>query len=109
MCHPRHLTHYSPTTIKRLLVKSGFAIVKQKYFTIRNAPAILSNSISGSMLGKIKSGIKTKPIINSLKLVARIMLYSLFMPLAYFESLVKKGEVILVIARKAEALGNHES
>lgn len=91
---PRHLSFYSPRTIKKILNEAGFRVIKIDYFSL-GFPLSLFSSFSNSLRScKIKF-----PLYNLILILASPLLVVLMI---LFRVLPFKGEIMNVYARKNE-------
>lgn len=88
---PRHLYHFSPSTITRFLEISGFRVEK-----------IECPFLAGGWIGSIQSNLFGGMIFGNLKkhIFAFLAISMVISPLEYVLSKTKKGSLITVIARK---------
>lgn len=99
---PVHLNHFSPTVIHRLFNMVGKTqIIKIDYFSHRHSPSsiVLSlfPSMSPSRVRSINSGHYPLPLMI-MYLIFQVVAY----PFALMESLINRGEIIRLYARKVD-------
>ncbi|MEK6543528.1 MAG: class I SAM-dependent methyltransferase, partial [Elusimicrobiota bacterium] len=99
---PRHITHFSETTLKRLLGRTGYRVVSLRRFTWRNSPSMLAASAWPQALLEGKSQLRARPLMAYLRLTAQAVLYVLFIALALLERACGNGEVLLVLAEPTQ-------
>lgn len=106
---PRHLYHFSPSTLSEILKKAGFKKIVIKYNDDLQNRYILFQSLrygkSPKFQKKATGGLTNPKALNkstpSLKIqIAKIIGNILTSLLAFIEPFVSRGEVMVVIARK---------
>lgn len=109
---PRHLYHYSPLTIRKILEKTGFQIIKITHFTLEYNLCLIQSMINiicpevNFLYNLVKKNIKYKLSLG-------IYLYSLFISffvliflsipliiISYLFSLLKRGGTIEVYCKR---------
>lgn len=93
---PFHVVHFSPQTLRALLKKSQFEITEMRQET----PALwVSHSIIARLFakpGQPTRQLRSAPLVASLILLVR----SLSFPLLWLGNLLKRGDCLVVVARK---------
>lgn len=93
---PFHVVHFSPDTLQGILRKSQFEIVEMRQET----PALwVSHSIIARLFakpGQPTRQLRSAPLVASLILLVR----GLFFPLLWLGNLLKRGDCLVVVARK---------
>lgn len=88
---PHHLSFFSPSTVKLVLNKTGFSIIKILHLTSPSLLMYSFNKLMNRRRNQKKFNYRPNPLIGNF----------LFTPLALFGKLLRKGEVIAVLAKKA--------
>jgi SAM-dependent methyltransferase len=103
---PRHVIDYSPSSMTRLLEKSGFELTRIRHFNLRdNAPALVSSLFTS--LDPVSRAVRQQKYnITETPAVAwsRHLSYMLFVlcahPITMLESITGHGATIMIEARK---------
>lgn len=93
---PFHVAHFSPDTLQKVLQKSHFDVIRMRQET----PALW---VAHSLIAKLfaKSGRPTRQLRSALLVAALILLIrSLCFPLLWLGNLGKRGDCLVVAARK---------
>lgn len=93
---PFHIVHFSPDTLREVLKKSQFEIVKMRQET----PALwVAHSIIARLFAK--SGQPTKQLRSAVLVASLILLIrGLLFPLLWLGNLSKRGDCLVLVARK---------
>lgn len=93
---PFHIVHFSPDTLQELLKVSQFEVIKMRQET----PALwVAHSIIARLFAK--PGQPTKQLRSAVLVAALILLIrGLFFPLLWLGNLSKRGDCLVVVARK---------
>ncbi|MBU0636246.1 class I SAM-dependent methyltransferase [Candidatus Micrarchaeota archaeon] len=108
---PRHLTHFSPKNLSRILDQNGFEVIRISHFALEYNPYGILQSIYNSLgfefnllTNKIKAQKSSQTAGKSIQLVLIALLLPFLLPLsfflAYLFSWAKRGDTISVWARK---------
>jgi 2-polyprenyl-3-methyl-5-hydroxy-6-metoxy-1,4-benzoquinol methylase len=93
---PFHVVHFSPDSLREVLKKSQFEVVKMRQET----PALwVAHSVIARLFAK--PGQPTKQLRSAVLVAALILLIrGLFFPLLWMGNLSKRGDCLVVVARK---------
>ena len=93
---PFHVVHFSPNTLKQVLKKSQFEVLEMRQET----PALwVAHSIIARLFAK--PGQPTRQLRSATLVAALILLIrGLFFPLLWLGNLCKRGDCLVVVARK---------
>jgi 2-polyprenyl-3-methyl-5-hydroxy-6-metoxy-1,4-benzoquinol methylase len=105
---PRHLLNFSDRAVIRTLEESGFEIIRQKRFSLRDDPAALVSSVFLGLDPLAQRGLQSRSPSNGgpsnatrlLKNFAYFFLSLLAIPLALCDSWSGRGATIMIEARK---------
>lgn len=93
---PFHVVHFSPRTLREMLRKAGFEIVSLRQET----PALW---VAHSLIARLfaKPGLPTRQLRSAPLVAALILLIrGLFFPMLWLGNLSKRGDCLVVVARK---------
>ncbi|MBR9705525.1 class I SAM-dependent methyltransferase [Candidatus Pacearchaeota archaeon] len=95
---PRHLYFFSPKTLKKLLQKNGFKIIKIKHFSKQHSHAGIIFSLKNILINpkSRKTKIEENKGKNHLFTLCKLVVY----PLSVFQATLKKGPIITIVAKK---------
>ncbi|MCU1275097.1 MAG: Methyltransferase type 11, partial [Bryobacterales bacterium] len=102
---PRHLHLFRDADLEKLLERSGFEIVRRKYFSLRDNPAGLATSVAPS-LDPMARRIRQVPEsgwVRFLKNLAYFALVVAAIPFTLLESAFRAGSTVMIEARKRAA------
>lgn len=108
---PRHLYHFTPSTLKKMIVDSGFKIVKVRHgYFYHNFPVLFESfrrrfSPRIQMKGKANydnrsEALKKDSIYQLFKNTVVVLSKAVFIIVALLEPVIRKGEVIVLEAVK---------
>lgn len=108
---PRHLNHFSPSVVSRLLEKNGFRVEKISHFSFEFNPFGVLQSVYNAMgfeFNFLHRLIKRQQMKKNTRYFVRLVLTLLLLPvlvpisilLAYLFSLLGHGDTIAVLAQK---------
>lgn len=97
---PKHLVHYTPTTLKHLIEKLGFKILKTNYFSVHMGVLGMLDCILKILgfSGNIIDDLKIKKSTKKYLLVILILPFALMLEASSI--LFKKGGVIRIYAKR---------
>jgi 2-polyprenyl-3-methyl-5-hydroxy-6-metoxy-1,4-benzoquinol methylase len=101
---PRHLLNFRANDLEILMDRSGFEIVRQKHFSLRDNPAGFATSLAPSldpMARRIRK-IRETPRKKLLKDLVYLGLVACCLPFTLLEAACHAGSTIMVEARKKE-------
>jgi len=93
---PRHLYHFTPTTIKKILWKEGFVIESIHYPIL--IPHLFVVSLMNVLRGRFSNNLLLKP--GKKTLFFQGLLFLAFLPLCIGSSIFGQGSSMLLITRK---------
>lgn len=99
---PRHLFNFRPGDLETLLHKSGFEILRQKYFSLRDNPAGLATSLAPG-LDPMARRIRRTPETARQALLKDLVYFGLVVasvPLTLLEAACRAGSTIMIEAKK---------
>jgi SAM-dependent methyltransferase len=99
---PRHLFHFRPPDLDRLLDSCGFEVVRRKYFSLRDNPAGLATSLAPS-LDPMARRIRASRESPQRRLAADLLyagLVAAAVPFTAVEAACRAGSTIMIEARK---------
>jgi SAM-dependent methyltransferase len=102
---PRHLHLFRAVDVEEMLQRSGFEIVRRKYFSLRDNPAGLATSLAPSldpMSRRIRHARETE-WVRLLKNFAYFALVVAAIPFTLLESAFRAGSTVMIEARKRPA------
>jgi len=91
---PRHLYHFSPATLTKLLEKEGFQVIRESHFYNRHNLSF--KVVSAFSLDEHNAGMKGKLLSFAGIQLLKILLY----PLVMIENMTRKGATFYVVCRK---------
>ena len=100
---PRHLYHFSPASLKPLLIREGFEIVRLSHFSARASAATWAGSMFTAMdpiRFRQREAAGRSTLVHK---IAYLFLQAAFLTCALEGSAVRRGDVISVLARKTAA------
>ena len=93
---PFHIFHFSPETLSKLLIETGFEIVEEK----QKSPSIwMAQSLIARLFAKIghaTTQMRKTFLVAPLMLIIRLLLF----PLLLVGNLSGRGDCLLVVAKK---------
>lgn len=97
---PMHIFHYTPYSLRLILNKTNYQIIKIKYFSLRSNSAQWIATLfpflePTNLRGKVKNKFY-KIFCKTLYL----LFFFLFVPIALLESLTKHGNTVTIVAKK---------
>jgi len=100
---PRHLVDFRDSDLERLLSECGFAVVRRKYFSLRDNPAGLASSIAPALdpMARRVRGTKESPRARLAKDLAYFAIVLAALPFTVAEAVCRAGSTVMVEARKA--------
>jgi SAM-dependent methyltransferase len=99
---PRHLWNFRPRNLDLLLDRSGFEVVRRKYFSLRDNPAGLATSLApwlDPMARRIRRVSESQPM----RLCKNLIYFCLVLaclPFAVLEAACRAGSTVMVEARR---------
>jgi SAM-dependent methyltransferase len=99
---PRHLWNFRPPNLDLLLERSGFEIVRRKYFSLRDNPAGLATSLApwlDPMARRIRR-VSESGLIRLCKNLTYFCLVLACLPFAVLEAACRAGSTVMVEARR---------
>jgi SAM-dependent methyltransferase len=100
---PRHLVNYSARTLCRVLEESGFEVVRQSHFSLRDNPTTLANSLVPALYPPARQARRHPP--TGLGAWGASMAYLAVtlgsLPFTLVESALGRGAAVMVQARHA--------
>jgi SAM-dependent methyltransferase len=98
---PRHLFNYRDRDLEAVLSRSGFEVVRRKYFSLRDNPAGLASSLAPD-LDPMARRVRRVRESNSERLVKDLVYLGLVvgsLPFAVLEALLRAGSSVMMEAR----------
>jgi SAM-dependent methyltransferase len=102
---PRHFFDFRGCDLEKLVTSCGFAVVRRKYFSLRDNPAGLASSLApwlDPMARRVRS-LKENPATRLCCDLAYLALVALALPFTLAEAACGAGSTIMIEARKIEA------
>lgn len=102
---PRHFFDFRGCDLEKLLTSCGFAVVRRKYFSLRDNPAGLASSLAprlDPMARRVRS-LKENPATRLCYDLAYLALVAAALPFTLAEAACGAGSTIMIEARKIEA------
>jgi 2-polyprenyl-3-methyl-5-hydroxy-6-metoxy-1,4-benzoquinol methylase len=99
---PRHLHNYRAADLKRLLERSGFEIVREKHFSLRDNPPGLATTLAPS-LDPMARRVRRVAESGGLRLAKDLIYFGLVvasLPFAAMEATFRAGATVMLEARK---------
>ncbi len=99
---PRHLFDFRDRDVERLLVESGFAVVRRKYFSLRDNPAGLASSVAPGldpMARRVRRSAESAAERMGRDL-AYLALVIAALPLTVVEAACRAGSTVMIEARR---------
>ncbi|HTX36178.1 MAG TPA: class I SAM-dependent methyltransferase [Bryobacteraceae bacterium] len=99
---PRHVTDFRAADLERLLAACGFAIVRRKYFSLRDNPAGLASSLAPGldpMARRVRKRVESAGTRLAKDLVY-LALAAAAVPFAAAEAACRAGSTIMIEARR---------
>jgi SAM-dependent methyltransferase len=100
---PRHLTDFRSVDLEALLHAAGFAVVRRKFFSLRDNPAGLATSLAPGldpMARRIRAIAETS-LVRMAKDLAYFALLAAALPFTALEAAFGAGSTVMLEARKA--------
>ena len=100
---PRHLFDFRARDLERLLAGSGFAVVRRKYFSLRDNPAGLASSVAPWLdpMARRVRGASEGAGARLAKDLAYLSLVLAALPLTVVEAACRAGSTVMIEARRA--------
>jgi SAM-dependent methyltransferase len=98
---PRHLNNFRDRDLEALLVRSGFEVVRRKYFSLRDNPAGLASSLAPD-LDPMARRVRRIEESGAGRLVRDLAYFALVVgsvPFAAFEAMLHAGSSVMMEAR----------
>jgi SAM-dependent methyltransferase len=98
---PRHLFNYRDRDLEAVLARSGFEVVRRKYFSLRDNPAGLASSLAPD-LDPMARRVRRVEESNGARLMKDLVYLGLVMgslPFAILEALLRAGSSVMMEAR----------
>jgi SAM-dependent methyltransferase len=102
---PRHLFDFRGCDLEKLVASCGFAVVRRKYFSLRDNPAGLASSLApwlDPMARRVRS-LKESPAARLCCDLAYLALVAAALPFTLAEAACHAGSTLMIEARKIEA------
>src|SRR5262245_7363832 len=99
---PRHLWNFRPRNLDLLLNRSGFEVVRRKYFSLRDNPAGLATSLApwlDPMARRVRR-VGESQLVRLCKNLIYFCLVLACLPFAVFEAACRAGSTVMVEARR---------
>lgn len=102
---PRHLHLFRGADLEKMLERSGFEIVRRKYFSLRDNPAGLATSLAPSLdpMSRRIRHVRETGWVRLLKNFAYIALVLAAVPFTVIEGAFRAGSTIMIEARQRQA------
>jgi SAM-dependent methyltransferase len=100
---PRHIHVFRGSDLRRLLQSCGFAVVREKHFSLRDHPAGLATGLAPS-LDPVARAIRKTDKTPASRLAKNLLYFGIVaaaLPFTAFEALCGKGSSIMIEARKS--------
>ena len=100
---PRHLTDFRARDLEALLAAAGFAVVRRKYFSLRDNPAGLATSLAPQLdpMARRVRGARETAGVRLLKDLAHFSLLAAAIPFTLLEAAAHAGSTVMIEARKS--------
>jgi SAM-dependent methyltransferase len=105
---PRHLVDFRPRDLELLLDRSGYEVLRRKFFSLRDNPAGLATSLA-PWLDPMARRVRRVPETARSKLVKDLLYFALVvaaLPFTVVEAACQAGSTFMVEARKKGAAGS---
>ena len=102
---PRHLFDFRGCDLEKLMASCGFAIVRRKYFSLRDNPAGLASSLApwlDPMARRVRA-VKESPATRVCYDLVYLALVAAALPFTLAEAACRAGSTIMIEGRKIEA------
>lgn len=98
---PRHLVDYSPVTLRALLARSGFSVVRETQYSLRDNPTTLANSLVPRLYppGRVARKVAGREAAAWTGDLAYLAVTLAAVPVALVESLAGCGASVMIQAR----------
>lgn len=98
---PRHLVNYNPAALRRTIENSGFEVVAENHFCLRDNPATLATSIAPGLYppARVARGHAKDGLPALLGDLAYLALTLITIPLTYLGSAAGRGESVMMRCR----------
>ncbi|MGA2134208.1 MAG: class I SAM-dependent methyltransferase [Bryobacteraceae bacterium] len=98
---PRHLTDFRARDLEALLAAAGFAVVRRKFFSLRDNPAGLATSLAPALdpMARRVRGIRETAHVKLAKDLAYFALVAASLPFTLLEAACRAGSTIMIEAR----------
>jgi SAM-dependent methyltransferase len=102
---PRHLFDFRDCDVEKLVESCGFAVVRRKYFSLRDNPAGLASSLAPGLdpMARRVRGVDESPAARLCYDLAYFGLVVAALPFTLAEAAFRAGSTIMIEARKIEA------
>ena len=102
---PRHLFDFRDCDLEKLVESCGFAVVKRKYFSLRDNPAGLASSLAPWLdpMARRVRGVNESSAARLCYDLAYLALVVAALPFTLAEAACRAGSTIMIEARKLEA------
>ena len=99
---PRHLFNFRPRDLENMLHKTGYEILRYKYFSLRDNPAGLATSLAPSLdpMARRVRRIRESARETLLKDLLYLGLVVASVPLTLFEAACRAGSTVMIEAKK---------
>lgn len=99
---PRHLINFRVQDMRALLEYSGFRLMREKHFSLRDNPACIASSIAPGLdpMSRRVRKADTSPVLQAAKDFLYLGLYAASIPLALMEASAGAGCTVLFDARR---------
>jgi len=99
---PRHLFDFRDRDVERLLEDTGFAVVRRKYFSLRDNPAGLASSLAPSLdpMARRVRRVVESPSARLARDLAYFALTVAALPFTALEAACRAGSTVMIEARK---------
>src|SRR5262249_14590145 len=98
---PRHLFDFRARDLETVLVRSGFQVLRRKYFSLRDNPAGLASSLAPD-LDPMARRVRRLPESDWVRLAKDLADFSLVvgsLPFAVLEAMLRAGSSVMMEAR----------
>jgi SAM-dependent methyltransferase len=99
---PRHVLQFRRQDVQDLLVHSGFEIVRERHFSLRDSPSSFAASLAPGLDPSVRRlrGVLETPRLRFWKNVAFLGLTLACLPVAVLEAVCRAGSTVIFVARK---------
>lgn len=99
---PRHLFDFRDRDMERLLEGCGFAVVRRKYFSLRDNPAGLASSVAPRLdpMARRVRGVREGGARRLIKDLAYFALVVAALPFTALEAACRAGSTVMIEARR---------